>query len=193
MPSTEEAAAAAATILVAEFAALRAEIQDRSRNELNMVTLNITASAGVWGLALSGHVATGIVLVLCLLCPSLGRIYADNGMWSQRIGEYIDQNLRPIAVVLSAEPHLLEWEAWWRDLEGRVPEQPWKALKVDSTIFGFFTVAPAVAFAVGTIWLTHHHAPWWWLVLAVTGGINVVLSAIETVPPVAHDLTQLLS
>lgn len=80
--------------IVAEFSALRQEIEYRSNAQLALVTLNVTAIGAVAGFALSNQAPRDIVLILAVLCPSLGMLWTDHAMTIENIGDYIRDTLR---------------------------------------------------------------------------------------------------
>lgn len=99
---------------LAEFAALRVEIQERVRTQQQMLSLQLTMSGAVFGFTLSqrGMIALPLIVpfISYLLC---GRLVAQH-FGTLRVAEYIKDHLS------CRVPGGLEWEQWLR----RRPRSP---------------------------------------------------------------------
>jgi hypothetical protein len=97
-------------IVLAEFAALRGEIQGRSSAAWTLLGLNLTASSAVAGFVLSDRADPLLLLLLPFLSSSLGLLFLDHGINLDRIGTYIKQELKPRATRAGGDPGLLAYE-----------------------------------------------------------------------------------
>ncbi len=91
---------------LAEFSALRAEIQERVKAQQQMLSLQLTLSGAVFGFAISQRGMTALLLILpfssYLLC---GRLVAQH-FGTLRVAKYISEELSPRV------PGGLKWEQW---------------------------------------------------------------------------------
>lgn len=100
---------------LAEFAALREEIQERVRAQQQLLTVQLTLAGTVFGFALSQHGMTALLLIVpfssYLLC---GRLVAQH-FGTVRVARYIREELS------ARVPGGLGWEEW---LEGQHKRRP---------------------------------------------------------------------
>jgi len=80
---------------LAEFAALRTEIGARSNTQHQLMALNITALATIGGFVISQKANPLLLLMLPLVCCSLGVIWHDHARNIENIGTYIKDELEP--------------------------------------------------------------------------------------------------
>ena len=99
-------------VLLAEFAALRAEILQALSMQWNVVALELTATGVVFSLALSRR-NYFLLLVLPIVSYALGNSYLSSFYSMQRLGSYIREELSPKL------PGGLLWEEWHMKLPGR--------------------------------------------------------------------------
>jgi len=94
---------------LAEFAALRDEIQERVKAQQQILTLQLTISGGVFGFAISQPGMTALLLIVpfssYLLC---GRLVAQH-FGTVRVAQYIAEELD------GRVPGGLGWEKWLRE------------------------------------------------------------------------------
>lgn len=100
---------------LAEFSALRQEIQERVKAQQQMLSLQLTVSAAIFGFAISRPGMTALLLIMpftsYLLC---GRLVAQH-FGTLRVAEYITGELN------DRVPGGLGWEEWLRRRQPRGP------------------------------------------------------------------------
>jgi hypothetical protein len=127
-------------MLLAEFAALRAEMVQRSSLQWNIFALQLTAAGVVFSFALSNPSHTGFLLILPIISYALAGRYISQSTAIQTIGTYIREVLE---VRAKGELH---WETWVKAYRPR-------ALRVLNWIHPYYLVFPGVAvFALA--WVT---------------------------------------
>lgn len=97
-------------VVLAEYAALRAEIAQRSTSQSQLVATAISL-AGL-GLA-AGSVKvewSGAALVVPVLCAVLGLMWGDHAVQIEKLGAYIEHVSGPHVRSLTSDPKLLAWE-----------------------------------------------------------------------------------
>lgn len=109
MPGNDDQAALL-NIVLAEFNALRGEIRDRASAAYMLLNLNITATAAVAGFVLSDKADPLLLLVLPLLSPALGMLFVDHSYNITNLGNYINIQLRPLAISVAGDSRLLGYE-----------------------------------------------------------------------------------
>jgi hypothetical protein len=96
-------------INLAEFSALRSEIDNRANLQWNIFALQLTAAGVIFSFALSNPNHTGFLLILPLTTYAFAGRYLSQYLGTERIGAYIREVLSP---KLNGE---LLWEDWYRD------------------------------------------------------------------------------
>ena len=84
-----------ATILLAQFAALRAEIQNRSAFQTTIVSINVTAIGVISGFYFTQHGDPRVLFVIPILSPILGMMYVDQDANIGNIGRFIQNSIVP--------------------------------------------------------------------------------------------------
>src|SRR5215472_774407 len=84
-----------ATILIAQFTALRAEIQNRSTFQTTIVSINVTAIGVISGFYFAQHGDPRVLFVLPILSPILGMMYVDQDANIGNIGRFIQNSIAP--------------------------------------------------------------------------------------------------
>jgi hypothetical protein len=79
--------------LVAEFSAIRAEIGYRSTTQHLLVNLNMIAIGAIIGFALRTPGAPLLLLLVAVVSPTLGLLWADHARSVQYLARYIDRDL----------------------------------------------------------------------------------------------------
>ncbi len=97
--------------LLAEFAALRAEIQRRSEAQDRLQVL-LTATAGVV-LPLAAQQRPQILVCLSFVASLTGLAWADHAMQIKTLGSYIREVIE-CEVRRLAGPNVMQWEHWFR-------------------------------------------------------------------------------
>ncbi|SCF34978.1 hypothetical protein GA0070618_5577 [Micromonospora echinospora] len=122
---------------LAEFSALRLEIQERVKAQQQMLSLQLTVSAAIFGFAISRPGMTALLLIMpftsYLLC---GRLVAQH-FGTLRVAEYITAELS------GRVPGGLGWEEW---LRRRQPSNPHL---LGSTLPLLLTFVATSVFALG--------------------------------------------
>jgi hypothetical protein len=78
---------------LAEFSALRQEIEYRTNAQLALISLNLTAVGTLAGFFLSNQADPLLLLLLPILCPAIGMLWLDHAFTIQNIGGYIKDHL----------------------------------------------------------------------------------------------------
>lgn len=103
-------------INLAEFAALRAEIDNRANLSWNIFALQLTAAGVIFSFALSNPNHTGFLLILPLTTYAFTGRYLSQYLGNDEIGTYIREVLSP---KMNGE---LLWEDWRRGRPARGPK-----------------------------------------------------------------------
>ncbi|MFJ6674667.1 hypothetical protein ACIQMJ_26515 [Actinosynnema sp. NPDC091369] len=122
---------------LAEYSALRDEIQDRVKAQQHLLTLQLTFTSAIFGFAITRPGMTALLLIVpfgsYLLC---GRLVAQH-FGTLRVATYIKEELS------GRVPGGLLWERWLEDRQGRRPHF------LGSTLPLLFTFAGASVLALG--------------------------------------------
>lgn len=116
----EPIASAMTQVVLAEFSALRQEIQDRSGAANTLLNLNITATGTVAGLVLSQRVNPVLLLLLPFLSSALGLLYLDQALNIKNIGAYIKEELKPRLATAARDVGVLAYEERIDEYERRI-------------------------------------------------------------------------
>jgi len=115
-PGTLEADKQLIAIVLAQFNACRAEILARSASQGVVVNLNITAMSILAGYYFVYHANPLVLLVIPLVSPMLGIIWADHAINIGNLGRFIQFRLMPILnTTLKCE--LPDYEVFIRSFE----------------------------------------------------------------------------
>lgn len=125
-------------ILLAEFAALRAEIINRANLQWSMFALQLTSAGVIFSFALSGSSRTGFLLIVPITSYALAGRYVSQYIGIQDLGIYIRDVLSPR---LGGG---LEWENWHSERSSRAG--------MLSLVNPLFLTFPGVA-AIALIWV----------------------------------------
>jgi hypothetical protein len=94
---------------VAEFTALRAEIERRSTHQHNLIALQVTSAGALFGFAISGTGREALLLILPLTSYMLTARYVAYYYGIRLVADYISLALSPQV------GGSLSWEDWRRD------------------------------------------------------------------------------
>lgn len=97
-------------ITLAEYSALRREIQNRSAHAWTLVSINVTVTAAVLGFVISDGADPRLLLVLPLIAPSLGMLFIDHAYNIRNLGSYIGKRIRPLIIQTTNSTDLLRYE-----------------------------------------------------------------------------------
>lgn len=152
--------------------------------------LNATVSSAVAGFVLARQADPLLLLLLPLLCPSLGLLLIDHATNIGNIGQYIDTQLKPMIQEAAGESRLLAYEEW----VDRYEQQPLRRLlPFGIPLVLLFNVVPVGALLFTVTRLT---TPWSWVLwvlgLIVTG-IQVAFWAGFLLPPIRTALRKTAS
>jgi hypothetical protein len=144
-------------VALAEYTALRAEVTNRINGQDTLLSLYMTATAAIFGLALSGHANSLILLVLPLLSAAARLLYHNHNVYIRLASAYINDQLRPLVTEHLGEPRLLRWgqqvAAYHRG--------PWRhRLAHPAGLALLFPVPAAMALVLAVPRLA---SPWTWL------------------------------
>ena len=95
---------------LAEYTALRAEVTNRISGQDTTLNLYMTATAAIFGLALSGHTDSLILLVVPLLSAAARLLYHNHNLYIRLVSAYLNDQLRPLVTDRLGEPRLLGWQ-----------------------------------------------------------------------------------
>jgi hypothetical protein len=126
--------------ILAEFSALRQEIEQRSNAQLALVTLNLTAVGAIGSFAIPKSEYSDLLILLAFICPSIGMLWVDHAFTIENIGDYIRDSLK------------FRWEDVVAD--ERIVKR--YRLLFGGQIFLLFC-SPAIA-SLWKLWVDHHFA-----------------------------------
>lgn len=171
--------AATDEVRLAEFAALRNEIAQRSLFQHGLIVLNLTAIGAIVGLVFGRNADHSLLLLLPILSPALGLLWFGNHVAIIRIGSYIGAEL------WVWEP---SWELWLTRVEpthgGWWNHTWWPVIQL------IFCGAPAVALSVTVPFERHSPAIWgamWATGAALTAYLAVASSLLRRLPRAGAD------
>lgn len=108
-----------ATALLAQFTALRAEIQNRSTFQTTIVSLNITAIGVISGFFFAQHADPRVMFIIPVLSPILGMMYVDHDVNIGNIGRFIQTAIMPELAKAAGIAGLPDYEVFVRQFEQR--------------------------------------------------------------------------
>jgi hypothetical protein len=150
--------------LLAEFAALRAEILQRQNIQWNTFALQLTAAGVVFSFALSNPSHTGFLLILPVVTYALTGRYVSQSIGTEKVGIYI----REVLEVKSDGQ--LHWEEWNKAREWKT--EPTRARTLN-WINPLFLAFPGVA-VISLAWVT----PYVWTRHNVSIGERVLIITV---------------
>ncbi len=119
MPDATPSAADVLTVAMAEFKALRDEINQRATYCHTILNINVVATGTVAGLVLGNTSRLDLLLILPILGPVLGLLWLDHSYAIRGMGDYINDRLRPQVCDAAGDQSLLGWEGYLDDFERR--------------------------------------------------------------------------
>ncbi|MEV4416822.1 hypothetical protein [Catellatospora sp. NPDC049609] len=145
------------TAALAEFAAMRSEIDELGRSQRTTINLNISAAAAVFAFVLSERADQRLLLVVPLISAALGLLYQAYTVHARNLGDYIDQQIRPVVVEHTGEDRLLGWE---RHVRTALHRQRHSQLVMR---LAYILLIPAIP-AVSLVWVVPYlNTVWLWL------------------------------
>ncbi len=100
----------AVNIVLAEFNALRSEIDNLAVAHRAMMALNITVVSAVLGFVVANKANPHLLLILPLASAGIGLVYQWYVMHAKHIGDYINEVLRPVLIEYAADDRVFGWE-----------------------------------------------------------------------------------
>lgn len=153
-----------ANVLLAQFNAARAEIGARSASQSAVINLNITAIGVLGGYYFGYHADPLVLLIIPLLAPMLGIIWADHAINIGNIGRFIQGRIMPmLETILGRE--LPDYEDCVRSFEQQKGQ---RLLLLISPMLLIFALLPAAALILAIATSATRDLMFW--VLAGTGG-----------------------
>jgi hypothetical protein len=165
-PPAQAEAQLATKVMLAEYAALRAEVDRRTNVQWNVVALQITSAGVIASLAISRVSDIALLLVIPLLSYMLGSRYILHDYHIKLISKYIRDSL-------SGRLHdQLEWESWKArriesDTQWRRWLTPtgWNPLHPTRLAFEGVALLALLAAALGAAYTWRDKNPGWGLIL----------------------------
>jgi hypothetical protein len=156
--------------VIAEFAALREEILQRSNHQWNIFALQLTATGVVFSFALSNPSHAGILLILPVITYALAGRYVFQGFYIDKIAMYIREVLD---VKMNGE---LYWEAWQR-----IQAHPPRTLTwLDPLLFIFPGVSGiALASAAPYVWASSNTSAGGRVLIVIIWCIGIAATALS--------------
>lgn len=156
-------------VLLAQFNACRSEIQVRSSNQAAVINLNITATGVVAGYYFASHASPLILLMIPLLSPMLGILWADHAINIGNLGRFIQHSLMPLlGATLGRE--LPDYEVWIRKFEQKRGR---RLLLLVAPMLLLFAILPASALILA--WTVSSDHDILFCVLAATGLVLIAI------------------
>jgi hypothetical protein len=154
---------------LAEYAALRSELDEIARGQRQLLTLNVTTMAALYGFVLSQAISARLLLIAPFISAALGLLYQQYTLHAKGVGAYIDRHLRPLIVEYAGDGRLWGWHDFlshemYQTISSRV------AMRLS-----FVLLVPAVpAFAL--VWVLRYlDSPWLW----ATWAVGLVVLAVQ--------------
>ena len=155
---------------LAEYAALRQEIQNRSGLQQTLIGLNVTAIGALVGLVLSTKASSSALLILPPICTTLAFLWIDHHRVIREIGLYIVEEV-------------WAWIPSWQLAHGRGRNSGWFWVPI-----GLIWITPSVGALIAAPLSSQLHSQWWlWAADAVLVGlfvaffIKIVVSDVQTI------------
>jgi len=160
------------TCALAEFTALRSELDEIARGQRHILTLNVTTAAAFFGFVLSQTISARLLLITPFVSAAFGLLYQQYTLHAKGTGTYIAQQLRPLIVEYAGDERLWRWEQFlqqemYRTLSSRV------AMRL-----AFVLLVPGVP-VFSLVWVFRYlDSPWTWI--AWLAGIAVLAAQLSS-------------
>jgi len=132
-------------VALAEFDALRVEIQWRSTMQHGLLNLSLVATAALGTIAFSGLSRVGILLLLPIVGSVFGFLYFDHDVAVSRAGDYIREELRPALKRYTGWDDALGWEDYIKDRRAARAGVLRAAIRFDILILLTFEIVPIIS------------------------------------------------
>lgn len=97
-------------VALAEFTALRSEIDNANSSQQTIININITAAGLIFSFVLANKADPLLLLVASGISSALGMYIQGSWYHVRRITRYIDTTLRPLMVTYTGESKVFGWE-----------------------------------------------------------------------------------
>jgi hypothetical protein len=168
-PDTLEGDKQLITVLLAQFNACRAEILARSTTQATIINLNVTATGLIAGYYFGYHANPLVLLVIPILSPMLGIIWADHAINIGNIGRFIQNGLMP-KLGAALKQRIPDYEISIRAFERRIG---WRLLLLLAPMVLLFAILPAAALVLAWMLTPVRDLPFY--LLAGAGAVLVVI------------------
>jgi hypothetical protein len=121
MPQSAEDKGQGVEALIAQFTALRNEIEYRTQAQSNLVQLNITAIGAVGGFGLSQYADERVLLLVPVISTMLGLFWLDHAAVIVGIGDFIRDRILPKLALQAGLRDMPNWEEFVQERERRLP------------------------------------------------------------------------
>jgi len=163
------------TVLLAQFSACRTEILARSSSQASVVNLNITAISILAGYYFVYHANPLVLLVIPLVSPMLGIIWADHAINIGNLGRFIQHRLMPL-LSGTLQRDLPDYERFIRQFE---QQKGRRLILLLAPMLLLFALLPAaalfLAWAVATV-----RDPLFWSLLAIGSGLILIFGGYSS-------------
>ncbi|MET8776032.1 hypothetical protein ABZV58_13520 [Nocardia sp. NPDC004654] len=168
--TADESARRVLDAALAEFVALRNELDEIGRGQRTVMNLNISVTTAIAAFVLSQRVAPQLLLVIPYVSVALGLLYQTYTIHAQHMGEYINGRLRPVITEKCEDARVFGWENYIRTT---VYQTGWSQAPMR---MAFALIIPIVPL-VGLIWaIPSMNFAWHWL--AWSGGALLYLGQL---------------
>lgn len=156
-------------VLLAQFNACRSEIQARSSSQALVINLNITTIGVLGGYYFGYHANPLVLLIIPLLSPMLGIIWADHAINIGNIGRFIQNQIMPL-IGSTIGRDLPDYEICIRSFEHQKGR---RLLLLISPMLLIFALLPAAALVLAFVESATRDTSFW--VLAVAGATLILI------------------
>jgi hypothetical protein len=148
------------TVRLAEFQALRSEIDRRSNIQQALIALNLTISASMAGVVTTDGLDERLLIVIAFASATFGVLWLDNHLVIKEIGSYI-------------RDELWVWSPSWECAVNKSKPNWWRPLFASAVMLSFAGVSFAAAIAVVGRFHGLLLVPW---LIAVSTGMATALA-----------------
>jgi hypothetical protein len=135
MAGTETGSASEVNVRLAEFQALRAEIERRSNAQQALLALNLTVSGSLAGIVASDGLDQRLLIVVAFASATFGVLWLDNHLAIKELGIYI-------------RDELWMWAPSWEQSVNDLRPGWWRLFFAAAVMLSFVGVSLAAAIAV---------------------------------------------
>ncbi|BBH70766.1 hypothetical protein ACTI_74510 [Actinoplanes sp. OR16] len=162
------------TIVLAEYAALRAEMLNKTTTRHTLLGFYVTALGVVLGFVLSGRSGDQLLLIIPILTCAFGISIEAEGRDKRHMGRYIDDVLRPTLAHQVDSTDVLIWESFYaKESRGQFTARA----------FAMFLLFPGTAIAALTAGLPNSGSSLSWTLWAI-GVASQAALVVMSIPSV---------